>query len=97
MGYLLGKNFPENLGAYFVSITASFTFSMTLYIVFLQFAGNYIILICIMAVTGSLALIFTFYFRNITMMVCTSFVGSYGFMRGWALLLGGFPGEVRLF
>jgi hypothetical protein len=96
-GNLAGKKLPLDMGIYLLSMTASLTFSMSLYIVFVQFAGSYVLLICLMAVTGSAALVFTYYYKQLTCIVCTSFVGSYGFMRGWALLLGGFPGEVRLF
>ena len=97
IGLLIGKFIPFIIGLYFMGIVASLMVSIALFVVFLQFAASPLLLICVMAVMTALCLMFTFYYKDIMCIVTTSFLGSYGFMRGWALLLGGFPSEVRLF
>lgn len=91
IGFLMTK--LQRVGAAIIAAWGGFLLGMILNQAILYLASSDIVFWCVCALCAIVAAILVFVAYNHAIILSTSLVGSYFFVRGFSLYIGGFPNE----
>lgn len=96
LGFVL-YTFAAVVGVLILAVVVGFFLGITVYNTFLHFIGKgWVMLVC--GILGAIILgVLERLYHDFIMILGTSFLGAYAFVRGFSYYFGGFPDEVTMF